>query len=358
MVKKNIENVNVVSGGIAPLIPPSKLKSGKLALSKEAEQTVIESRIQIENILSGKDIRLLAIVGPCSIHDPEAALDYAGRLAELAKKTAKHLLVVMRVYFEKPRTTTGWKGLIMEPDFKGADIEKGLKNARELLIKINKIGLPIATEFLDPIVPQYIADLISWGAIGARTTESQTHRQMASGLSMPIGFKNSTDGNVAVAVNAAIAARAPHSFLGINESGKISVINTSGNKWAHLILRGGKEPNYDLDSVKKAIEMLDAANMKCAEKLCGAKILVDCSHGNSGKESAKQIDVCRNVVSQVAAGNKRIAGFMLESNINPGRQEISPEMKYGVSVTDSCIGWEETEKLLLEVDEALKSLIN
>lgn len=353
--KLNIENLNIASHGIKPLISPSQLKRGSLILDKKIKQAIVDNRRQVEDILSGKDSRLVAIVGPCSIHDSKAALDYAGRLADLAKKTAENLLIVMRVYLEKPRTTIGWKGLIMEPEFKGADLEKGLKNSRSLLLKINKLGLPVATEFLDPIVPQYIADLISWGAIGARTAESQIHRQIASGLSMPIGFKNGTDGNIQIAVNAIISARAPHAFLGISESGKISVIHTTGNKWAHLILRGGREPNYDLDSVRKAIEMFDAANSKCAEKLCGTKILVDCSHGNSGKDPMKQIEVCRNVVDQVVNGNKRVAGFMLESNIEAGRQDISPQMKYGVSITDACIGWRETETLLSDISNKLKN---
>ncbi|MEK7624273.1 MAG: 3-deoxy-7-phosphoheptulonate synthase [Patescibacteria group bacterium] len=353
-----LENSNIAFQGITPLITPFQLKRGRLAVTKQARQTVIDGRQQIIKILSGKDSRFLAIVGPCSINDPKAAIDYAGRLARLAKQTADRLLIVMRVYFEKPRTTIGWKGLIAEPEpavDNGFNIKKGLKIARGLLLEINKMGLPVATEFLDPIIPQYISDLISWGAVGARTTESQIHRQMTSGLSMPIGFKNSTEGNIQIAANAIIAARTPHVFLGINGSGRVSVIHTKGNQWAHLVLRGGKKPNYDSVNIGKAIEILNEADRKSGKKSYDTKILIDCSHGNSGKDPVKQVVICRKIVAQFIAGNKRIAGFMLESNINPGRQDISPRMKYGVSITDPCIGWEETEDILLEIHGCLKN---
>ncbi|HEY9611298.1 3-deoxy-7-phosphoheptulonate synthase, partial [Allocoleopsis sp.] len=334
------------------LITPVEIKS-QVPLTDLAEITVLKSRQELEAILDGKDQRKFLVVGPCSIHDVQAAEDYAKRLKTLAERVKDKLLLVMRVYFEKPRTTVGWKGLINDPDLDDSfHIEKGLIMARELLIKIAELGLPTATEALDPIVPQYISDLISWTAIGARTTESQTHREMASGLSMPVGFKNSTDGSIQVALNALQSAREPHHFLGINEEGQVSIFRTTGNAYGHIILRGGdRKPNFDADSVKLAEEKLEAAQLPC-------KIVIDCSHGNSKKNHKLQGSVFENVIHQILDGNTSIVGMMLESNLYEGNQPIPSnreELKYGVSVTDKCIDWEETEKIVLAAYDMLSA---
>jgi 3-deoxy-7-phosphoheptulonate synthase len=333
------------------LLTPNEVKS-KLPLTDEAEKTVLNFRNEIEDILDGKDSRKFIVVGPCSIHDIKSAEEYAYRLKNLFDRVNDKLLLIMRVYFEKPRTTVGWKGLINDPDMDDSfHIEKGLLTARSLLIKITELGLPAATEALDPIIPQYIGELIAWSAIGARTTESQTHREMASGLSMPVGFKNGTDGGVQVALNALESARKPHHFLGINPMGQVSIFKTKGNAYGHIILRGGaKQPNFDAENVKIAEEKLKAANLP-------PKIVIDCSHGNSNKDYKKQSAVFENVIQQILEGNTSIVGMMLESNLYEGNQPIPSkleELKYGVSVTDKCINWEETERIILAAYEKLK----
>lgn len=329
---------------IAPLISPADLKV-KSPVSEKATETVLRDRDGLKKILLGQDDRMVAIVGPCSIHDTEAAVDYAKRLAAVADRVRDRILVIMRVYFEKPRTTTGWKGLIYDPTLNDTfDMEAGIATARKLLIEINEMGLSAATEFLDPFVPQYIAGLVTWAAIGARTTESQTHRQMASGLSMPVGFKNSTFGDLEVAVNAMLSAQTPHAFLGIDPNGAACVVHTAGNRWGHTILRGGSDkPNYDEESIATAVGMLEKAGVN-------PKVMIDCSHANSLKKHENQVTVWESAVDQRVAGNKNIFGLMLESNINAGAQKLTDDLgalKYGVSITDACIGWEETEKLLL-----------
>lgn len=335
------ENLNVLE--IIPLITPHILKQ-ELEASPAILSNVISARQTIRDILTGKDPRLLVVIGPCSIHDPEAALDYAHRLAALRRELEKELFILMRVYFEKPRTTIGWKGLIYDPHMDGsADIASGLRIARLMLLKINDMGLPTATEMLDPIVPQYTADLVSWVAIGARTTESQTHRQMASGLSMPIGFKNRTDGNIQVAVDAMEAARHPHSFLGIDEDGHIAIVRTNGNECGHLILRGSKSgPNYEAASIQDACDRMTAGGLQPA-------LMVDCSHGNAGKKFTAQVKVWNSVLAQRTDGNKAIIGMLVESNVHEGSQPIPKnisDLRYGVSVTDECISWETTERML------------
>jgi 3-deoxy-7-phosphoheptulonate synthase len=334
---------------LRPLISPEKLKA-QLPISAQAAQTVIEGREGIENIISKTDTRLLAIVGPCSIHDETAALEYAEKLAAISKDLSRTLFIVMRVYFEKPRTTVGWKGLINDPNIDETnDIETGLIRARKLLLTITELGLPVATEMLDPIIPQYTADLISWSAIGARTTESQTHREMASGLSMPVGFKNGTDGNLDVAINAMKAAESSQSFLGIDQSGYTSVVKTSGNPWGHIVLRGGAHPNYDPVSIEISRQRLRKAQLHDA-------IVVDCSHANSGKRHQGQAFVWKNVIDQRLEGNEALIGMMLESNLfegnQPCRRNLS-ELKYGVSITDECVSWETTKTLLYYASERL-----
>jgi 3-deoxy-7-phosphoheptulonate synthase len=302
--------------------------------------------------LRQEDPRLLVVIGPCSIHDEKSALEYATRLSQLQKEFADEMEIVMRVYFEKPRTTIGWKGLINDPHMDGSqDIETGLKIARQLLLKIVGLGLPAATEFLDPVVPQYIADLITWAAIGARTTESQTHREMASGLSMPVGLKNATDGSLQVAIDAMGATRHAHSFLGMNEDGVTSIVRTNGNPDAHVVLRGGRAmTNYDAASIQ-------AAEAKLAAEKLPPVLMVDCSHANSEKKFAKQEEVWRSVVEQRVGGTKSLIGLMVESHLNEGNQPIPKmlaELRYGVSITDSCIGWEATERMLRWGYAALK----
>ena len=298
----------------------------------------------MQNILDRKDGRLLVIVGPCSIHDPVAAVDYARHLLPLRNELKDRMEIIMRVYFEKPRTILGWKGLINDPHLNNScDIETGLKVGRRLLLDIVGLGMPVATEFLDPVVPQYLADLVSWAAVGARTTESQTHREMASGLSMPVGFKNGTDGSLETAVNAMKAARSSHSFLGIDPDGRTCIIQTTGNKWGHLVLRGGKHaPNYDERSIAEAVQQLHAAGLP-------GELIVDCSHANSGKKHTRQQTVWDHVIEQQRAGSRAVIGMMVESNLEEGSQPLTEDLKqlrYGVSVTDACLGWPDTAKLL------------
>ena len=344
---KRTENLNIVD--VFPLTSPKKLKE-KLPVSENAADTVIQARNTIKRVLAGEERRLLMIVGPCSIHDPEAARDYALRLKKLAVEVSETILIVMRVYFEKPRTTVGWKGLINDPDLDGSHkVNKGIELARKILLETNNLGLPCATETLDPITPQYLADLISWSAIGARTTESQTHREMASGLSMPVGFKNGTDGGLNVALNAMNSALQQHHFLGINPEGISSVIQTSGNPHVHLVLRGGNNgPNYDAVSVHIAADALASGGLPKA-------IMIDCNHANSGKDPSRQELVLRNTIMQIKDGDQSIIGTMIESNINGGNQLIKPKMKYGVSVTDACLDWENTHRIILDAHTALKN---
>lgn len=316
----------------------------QIPMSVAANRTVVQGRDDLVRVLSGEDPRLLAVVGPCSIHEETSALEYAEKLQAVSEDIKSTTLVIMRVYFEKPRTVMGWKGLINDPGLDGSfDIENGLRRARHLLLKINEMGMPAATEMLEPITPQYVADLVTWAAIGARTTESQTHRQMASGLSMPVGYKNGTDGNLEIAIQAMQAARNAHSFLGIDTDGRTCVIHTTGNPYGHLILRGGRSgPNYDAQNVKVAADTLSAAGLP-------PFLMVDCSHANSDKDYTKQAAVWRDAVAQRAAGNKHIVGLMLESNLFPGSQKLTAnldQLKYGVSITDGCIGWDQTEELL------------
>jgi 3-deoxy-7-phosphoheptulonate synthase len=327
------------------LVPPRALKAG-LPLHAAAAATVVAGRERVAAVIGQRDLRLLVVVGPCSIHDPAGALDYARRLAELRREVADCVEIVMRVYFEKPRTTIGWKGLINDPHLDGSqDIESGLRLARELLLEIAAMGLPAATEFLDPIVPQYIADLVSWAAVGARTTESQTHREMASGLSMPVGFKNATDGSLQVAIDAMSAARQPHSFLGIDQEGFTCIVRTTGNDTGHVVLRGGREgTNYDPASIRAAEARLAAAGLPPV-------LMVDCSHANSGKQPARQEDVWRSVIEQRTGGVRSLIGVMIESYLREGSQPFPrpvPDLLPGVSITDACIGWETTVRMLRE----------
>jgi 3-deoxy-7-phosphoheptulonate synthase len=335
------------------LLTPEDIKT-KLPLTDEAETTVCRFRKQIENILDGTDSRKFIVVGPCSIHDLQAALEYADKLKELAEKVSDRLLLIMRVYFEKPRTTVGWKGLINDPDMDDSfHIEKGLLLARQILLQVTELGLPTATEALDPIVPQYISELIAWSAIGARTIESQTHREIASGLSMPVGLKNGTNGAIDVAINAMKAAREPHNFLGINALGQVSIFTTTGNPYAHVILRGGGgKSNYDAESVKSIEEQLIAEDLP-------PRIVIDCSHGNSNKDHRRQGEVLANVIEQIGNGNTSIVGMMLESHLQEGNQSIPSDLKdlkYGVSVTDKCLSWEETERIILAAHAALATI--
>jgi 3-deoxy-7-phosphoheptulonate synthase len=336
---------------VVRLLTPRALKA-ELPASAASNQLVAASRDRVTSILRRDDPRLLAIVGPCSIHDVDGALEYGARLNVLRQELAAELEIVMRVYFEKPRTTIGWKGLINDPNLDGtADIETGLKKARALLLELTASGLPAATEFLDPIIPQYIDDLVTWAAVGARTIESQTHREMASGLSMPVGFKNGTDGNLQLALDAMQSARTPHSFLGIDQDGITSIIRTAGNPVGHLVLRGGRSrPNYDAASLREAEGRLTAAGLP-------AVLMVDCSHANSGKQHARQEEVCDNVIAQRAAGNESLIGLMVESNLEEGNQPFPKpraELRYGVSITDACVGWNVTERMLRAAFEVLR----
>ncbi|MBI5015465.1 MAG: 3-deoxy-7-phosphoheptulonate synthase [Deltaproteobacteria bacterium] len=338
---KATNDLNVRS--FEPIIAPAELKQ-VFPLSEEAAEFVTQARYQIRAILRHLDTRVMVVVGPCSIHDPEAAVDYARRLSVLSREVQDRLLLVMRVYFEKPRTTIGWKGLINDPDLNGThQISKGLGVARRLLCQITELGLPVATEMLDPITPQYLADLVSWGAIGARTTESQPHREMASGLSFPVGFKNGTDGGLQIALDAMSAALHPHSFLGINHEGRISVVRTAGNPDVHIVLRGGRAtPNYSAADVVRTEEMVRKAGLNPA-------IMVDCSHANSAKDHARQEGVMADVVEQIAQGAWSLCGLMVESNLEAGNQplpRLPAELRYGVSITDKCVDWPTTERML------------
>ncbi len=342
-------DINVAQ--VTSLVSPRQIKIAQ-PLSVAAHHTVLDARAAIGRILDGSDKRMLAVVGPCSIHDEAAAVEYAERLAQVSRDVSDTLLVVMRVYFEKPRTTTGWKGLINDPHLDGSfDMEGGITLARRLLLKINDMGLPAGTEMLDPITPQYIADLVSWVAIGARTIESQTHRQMASGLSMPVGYKNATDGDLQTAIDAMKSSRSPHSFLGIDDDGRTAVIKTRGNKVGHLILRGGRSgPNFSAASVADALTRLSKAGLPTG-------LMVDCSHANSSKQYRNQAVAWKDVIAQRKAGNRDLTGLLVESNLNDGNQPFPrpvSELRYGVSITDECIGWEMTQELLLWGHEQLK----
>jgi len=347
-----LENVNVVKQELLPT--PQQVKQD-LPISPEAETTVLAGREAVHNILDRRDHRVLVVVGPCSIHDPKAAREYAGKLKELADEVSDTLLLIMRVYFEKPRTTVGWKGLINDPFMDDSfHIEKGLYVARELLLELAELGLPTATEALDPISTQYMSDLLTWAAIGARTTESQTHREMASGLSMPAGFKNGTDGSLDVAINALQSVSAPHHFLGIDQQGKISVLRTRGNAYGHVILRGGGgRPNYDSVNVALCEQALEKAGL-------ASNVVVDCSHGNSSKDPALQTLVGENCVNQILEGNRSIIGLMLESHLNWGNQSIPADLSqlaYGVSVTNAYIDWPATETALREWSGKLREVL-
>ena len=347
---KSIQNCHVQK--LTPLATPQAIKA-ELPISEKSIKTVLEGRNTVKRILQKQDPRLLAIVGPCSIHDPEEALEYAHKLNKLRQELEEQIVIVMRVYFEKPRTSIGWKGLIKDPYLDDShDVETGLSIARNLLLELTNMGLFTATEFLDPIVPQYLDDLIVWAAIGARTTESQTHREMASGLSMPVGFKNGTDGDLNTAINAIKSAMHPHHFLGVNSNGQICTISSIGNSAGHIVLRGGRNySNYDRQNVREAVEQLTAANLMPA-------VIVDCSHGNSAKQHTRQELVWSDVLEQRLAGNNFLTGFMLESYLKEGKQTIPDDpqdLHYGLSVTDACIGWEQTERILRQSYAALSN---
>jgi 3-deoxy-7-phosphoheptulonate synthase len=334
---------------VVPLPPPEHLIRFFPIQGTPVESLVTETRRRLRQILHGKSDRLLVIIGPCSIHDPVAALEYARKLHEERKRHGDDLEILMRVYFEKPRTTVGWKGLINDPYLNGSfRINEGLRVARDLLLRINQAGVPAGCEFLDTISPQYIGDLVSWGAIGARTTESQVHRELASGLSAPVGFKNGTDGNVRIAVDALLAARQQHHFLSVHKSGQVAIVVTRGNDDCHIILRGGKVPNYDAASVASACEEL--AKAKLAERL-----MIDCSHANAAKQFQRQMDVARDIAGQLAGGERRIVGAMVESHLVEGRQELQAgkALKFGQSITDPCLGWEDSVRLLETLAEAV-----
>lgn len=352
MHKDLIDNVHVASEDV--LLPPLQLQA-EMPVSENALNRIGEARQTISNIIHRKDHRLLVICGPCSIHDVEAAKEYAEKLKRVQESCKDSLYIVMRVYFEKPRTTVGWKGLINDPHIDDTfDIDAGLKKARELLIWLAEKEIPVATEALDPISPQYLAELFSWIAIGARTSESQTHREMASGLSMPVGFKNGTDGSLDIAINALRSAASPHSFMGINKQGQVAVIRTQGNPDGHVILRGGKQPNYDSVCVADCEAQLDKAKLS-------AGLVVDCSHANSGKDFRRQPPVALNVANQILEGNESIIGIMLESHLFEGNQSSNgkhkDDLEYGVSITDGCISWETTEKLLRDIREKLITVL-
>ncbi len=335
--------------GVDEVIPPEQLHR-EHPISERAAKTTYEARHAIRDILRGEDDRLLVVAGPCSIHSPDAAREYARRLRKSHGELANDLLIVMRAYFEKPRTTVGWKGLINDPNLDGTfQINKGLRLARQFLLDVNEMGMPAGTEFLDLISPQYVADLVSWGAIGARTTESQSHRELASGLSCPVGFKNATDGGLRVAVDAIRSALHPHHFMSLTKQGRSAIFSTSGNEDCHIILRGGHEPNYDAANVRRACDELEAAGLE-------SRLMIDFSHANSRKQHARQLLVCHDVAGQVASGNTCIIGVMIESHLLAGRQDVIPgrELVFGQSVTDACVGWEDTEMMLHELAEAVR----
>jgi 3-deoxy-7-phosphoheptulonate synthase len=350
-IQEQLQNVNVISSDL--LATPEEVKN-RLPITDKAAETVLRSREAARAILERRDRRLLVVVGPCSIHDITAAREYAGRLKQLAAEVGSTLLLIMRVYFEKPRTTVGWKGLINDPDLDDSfHIEKGILLARELLLHIAELGLPAGTEALDPIMPQYLSELITWTAIGARTTESQTHREMASGLSTPVGFKNGTDGALAASINALQSVRRPHHFLGITQQGQSAVFRTRGNQHAHIVLRGGGgRVNYDAVSIAVAERELTAAGLP-------PTIVVDCSHGNSNKDAELQPLVAENCVTQIVDGNRSIVGLMLESHLQAGSQSIPKDLSklvYGMSITDPCIDWATTDKLLRKLDRSLQAV--
>ncbi|WP_113628061.1 3-deoxy-7-phosphoheptulonate synthase [Pectobacterium peruviense] len=349
MQKDSLNNINISAEQV--LITPDELKA-KFPLNDAEQRDIAQARATIADIIHGRDDRLLIVCGPCSIHDTDAALEYARRLQSLAAELNDRLYIVMRVYFEKPRTTVGWKGLINDPFMDGSfDVESGLHIARGLLLELVNMGLPLATEALDPNSPQYLGDLFSWSAIGARTTESQTHREMASGLSMPVGFKNGTDGSLGTAINAMRAAAMPHRFVGINQTGQVCLLQTQGNVDGHVILRGGKEPNYSAQDVAECEKQMQEAGLRPA-------LMIDCSHGNSNKDYRRQPLVVESAIEQIKAGNRSIIGLMLESHLNEGSQsseQARSDMRYGVSVTDACISWESTETLLRSVHQDLSA---
>ena len=334
---------------IRPLLPPAILLE-ELPVGEAAAQTISRGREEVSRILWGEDDRLIVVVGPCSIHDPVAAMDYARRLRKLADELAADLRLVMRVYFEKPRTTVGWKGLINDPNLDGSfSINDGLRLGRRLLLDLAELGLPAGCEFLDPITPQFIADLVTWGAIGARTTESQVHRELASGLSAGVGFKNGTDGNVKIAVDALLAARQKHHFLSVHKSGQVAIVETRGNEDCHIILRGGKAPNYDAESVAVACRELAKAGVP-------ERLMVDCSHANAAKQYKRQVDVARDIAGQLARGERRIVGVMVESHLVEGRQDLEEgrPLEFGQSITDACLGWDDSVQVLQVLAEAVK----
>jgi len=351
MQKDALNNIHIADEQI--LITPEELKK-HFPLNSALEQQIATSRQIISDIISGKDHRLLVVCGPCSIHDTEAALEYARKLKTLADQVDDQLYIVMRVYFEKPRTTVGWKGLINDPHMDNTfDMEAGLHIARQLLLNLVEMGLPLATEALDPNNPQYLGDLFSWSAIGARTTESQTHREMASGLSMPVGFKNGTDGSLGTAINAMRAAAMPHRFVGINQAGQVCLLQTQGNPDGHVILRGGKQPNYGPEDVAQCEKDMQQAGLR-------PSLMIDCSHGNSNKDFRRQSGVAESAVAQIKDGNRSIMGLMLESHLHEGNQSSEQprsEMRYGVSVTDACINWETTENLLRDIHQDLNGVL-
>jgi 3-deoxy-7-phosphoheptulonate synthase len=344
---QKITNLRVQS--FTKLISPHEIAL-EIPIHDKTEKTIAQGKNDFINILNGKDKRFVVVTGPCSIHDLKSAIEYAEKIKGAINKYGDKLFIIMRVYFEKPRTATGWKGLINDPYLdKTYNVETGIKIARKLLIDINELGVPVGTEFLDPITAAYIGALVSWGAIGARTIESQTHRQMTSGLSAPVGFKNNSNGNLDVAINAMQIAKSSHSFLGIDNNGNCSIVKTNGNSDTHIILRGGGgKPNYYMEDIKKCEKKLEAKGFT-------PKIMVDCSHENSGKDPAKQSIVIKDIIAQKENGNKSIFGIMLESNLFDGNQKITDKLKYGVSITDACIGWEETEQLLHNLYENLKT---
>lgn len=345
---KKLLNLNI--GSFEPLVTPELLKQ-QVGASESVLHHVVLHRQALQNILDGRDHRIFMVVGPCSIHDPKAALEYAQKLKTLSDQVSDKILLIMRVYFEKPRTTVGWKGLINDPRLDDSfHIEEGLKVARQLLIDVIELGLPTGTEALDPITPQYLSELITWSAIGARTAESQTHRELSSGLSMPVGFKNGTDGSIDVATNALKSMAQPHHFLGINEKGQVCKFSTKGNPYGHVVLRGGGgKPNYDSVSVQSCLEQLSQNNLR-------SKIVVDCSHGNSNKDHNQQPLVLKDCIQQILAGNKAIAGFMIESHLKAGNQKLTSdlsELEYGLSITDKCVDWQTTEKMILDAHKLL-----